>query len=271
MKMLFPDAHLKTQRLNKFPVSKSHWLVGSWPLGVIFFLMAFAGTAAKAQTADGASDADIKGRELARQLCDAPPTESFTNTGVLQIRDGKGNRKNIPVSFKTIAGADVWRFICLAPETKAEILIVHKAGQPNEYFNEAQSQSEAQPLAAAEIYQPFAGSDFSPADLGLEFLHWPSQKILPKPTNLKRGREYTLLESSLPNPATNGYSRVRSWIDKETGGILQAEAYDTQGKLLKNFEPKSFKKINGQWELEEMEISNVQADSRTRMEFDLNK
>ena len=118
---------------------------------------------------------------------------------------------------------------------------------------------------------PFANSDFWIADLGLEFFHWSAQKILPKPTNLVRGREYTLLESTNPNPSTNGYSRVLSWIDKESGGILEAEAYDAQGKLLKVFEPKSFKKVDGQWELQEMEIRNVQTGSRTRLEFDLNK
>ena len=116
---------------------------------------------------------------------------------------------------------------------------------------------------------PFANSDFWIADLGLEFFHWPQQKVLPKTTNLKRGRDYTLLESTNPNPSTNGYSRVLSWIDKETGGILEAEAYDAQSKLLKDFAPKSFKKVNGQWELQEMEIRNVQTGSRTRLEFDL--
>ncbi len=118
---------------------------------------------------------------------------------------------------------------------------------------------------------PFAHSDFWVADLGLEFFHWPEQKILPKPTNLARGRDYTLLESTNPNPSTNGYSRVLSWIDKETGGPLQAEAYDFNGKLLKEFMPKSFKKVNGQWALQEMEIRNVQTGSRTRLEFDIKK
>ena len=118
---------------------------------------------------------------------------------------------------------------------------------------------------------PFAGSDFRVADLGLEFFHWPEQKVLPNTTNLKRGRAYTLLESTNPNSSTNGYSRVLSWIDKETGGILEAEAYDAKGKLLKEFAPKSFKKVNGQWELQEMEIRNVQTGSRTRLEFDLKK
>ena len=60
-----------------------------------------------------------------------------------------------------------------------------------------------------------------------------------------------------------------SWIDNESGGIVHAEAYDVNGKLLKEFDPKSFKKVNGQWELQDMEIRNVQTGSRTRLEFDL--
>jgi hypothetical protein len=64
---------------------------------------------------------------------------------------------------------------------------------------------------------------------------------------------------------------VDSWIDEETLGIVHAEAYDANGKLLKVFDPKTFKKVNGQWELQEIEIRNVQTGSRSRIEFDLNK
>jgi Outer membrane lipoprotein-sorting protein len=116
---------------------------------------------------------------------------------------------------------------------------------------------------------PFANSDFWVADLGLEFFHWPEQKILKH--ELRRSRACTVLESTNPNPSPNGYSRVVSWIDNETLGIVHAEAYDAKGKLLKVFDPKSFKKVNGQWELQDMEIRNVQTGSRTRLEFDLNK
>ena len=84
---------------------------------------------------------------------------------------------------------------------------------------------------------------------------------------MKRGRSCEVLESTNPNPSTNGYSRVVSWIDNETLGIVHAEAYDFKNKLLKEFDPKSFKKVNGQWELQEMEIRNDQTGSRTRLEF----
>lgn len=234
-------------------------------------IMLFSAIAAKAQATNGLSGAEIKGRELARQLCDAQPSQTFTNTGVLQIRDENGNRTNISVNFKTILRTDSWEFLCAAGDGMVKMAIVHQSGQPNRYYKLAESGLNRKSLSNQGINQPFATSDFSMADLGLEFFHWPDQKLLPKTTNLKRGRSYTLLESTNPGPATNGYSRVVSWIDQETGGILQAEAYDAQGHLLKVFEPKSFKKVNGQWELQEMEIRNVQTGSRTRLEFDLKK
>jgi hypothetical protein len=120
----------------------------------------------------------------------------------------------------------------------------------------------------------FAG-DFGVADLGLEFFHWPKQKILKH--EMRRGRACKVLESTNPDLSSTNpfppicYSRVVSWIDNESGGIVQAEAYDAKGKLLKEFAPKSFKKVNGQWELQEMEIRNVQTGTRTRLEFDLKK
>jgi hypothetical protein len=86
---------------------------------------------------------------------------------------------------------------------------------------------------------------------------------------MKRGQACKVLESTNPEPFANGYSRVVSWIDNDTLGIVQAEAYDPKGKLLKEFAPKEFKKVDGQWQLQEMEIRNIQTGSRTRLEFNL--
>jgi hypothetical protein len=73
-----------------------------------------------------------------------------------------------------------------------------------------------------------------------------------------------------PKPEGAGYARVLSWIDNETGGLLRAEAYGADQKLVKEFSLRSFKKVNGQWQLREMEIISYPADSRTRLEFELN-
>jgi hypothetical protein len=222
------------------------------------------------------SDAEIQGRKLAQQLCDAQPTTNFTQSGILNIRYSNGNKTNIPVSFKTEITEVNWK-AGYSLGNNAWV-IIHQAGQENRYvFVEhnpdvmAWNPTSFLHLNGNETAVSFASSDFWLCDLGLEFFHWPVQKVLKNPTTVKRGREYTLLESTNPNPSTNGYSRVLTWIDKESGGILEAEAYDVKGKLLKDFAPKSFKKVNGQWELQEMEIRNVQTGSRTRLEFDLKK
>jgi hypothetical protein len=262
--------------------------------GALTALVLFLAVGAAAQTTNVLSDAEIQGHQLAQQLCEARPVENFTNTGILQIRGGNGNRTNIPVKFKVIVTADDWRSVYEIIQTNVfvtgesyptleKLFISHNESQTNNYRDEIytgdifatrghrHTTGVIGMRSGNELNQSFAGSDFWLCDLGLEFFHWPAQKVLPKTTNLKRGRDYTLLESTNPNPATNGYSRVLSWIDKETGGILAAEAYDYNGRLLKEFAPKSFKKVNGQWELQEMEIDNGQTGSRTRLEFDLQK
>jgi hypothetical protein len=239
---------------------------------------------AAAETTNTLSDVEIQGRQLARQLCDARPSENLTNAGVLKIRDNRDKTIEILTTVEVTIAETNWqsRYYIHKINTNENhagwvaLIITHSDSNPNRYqlckvFLETKFGSIATNLVGDQTAISFANSDFWLCDLGLEFFHWPAQKVLPKPTNLVRGREYTLLESTDPNPPTNGYSRVLTWIDKETGGILQAEAYDVSGKLLKEFAPKSFKKVNGQWELQEMEIRNVQSGSRTRLQLDLNK
>jgi hypothetical protein len=262
------------------------WLISDCRSATPFALAAmilFFAVGAAAETTNILSDAEIQGRSLAQKLCDARPTENFTNSGILSVR-GKTGEGKYPIRCLTVVTATNWSGIYelynLTNSATAfrTLTVIHNTSESNQYLlridfgGDRHWTKEGQQVIKL---LPFAG-DFGCADLGLDFFHWPQQKILPKPTNLVRGREYTLLESTNPNLLTNTgalycYSRVLTWIDKENGGPLQAEAYDANGRLLKEFAPKSFKKVNGQWELQEMEIRNVQTGSRTRLEFDLNK
>jgi len=235
--------------------------------GVLFFCVTL-----EAQITNDLAEAVIQGRQLAQQILEQRPTENFTNTGTLQIRNANGKQVEIPIKVQTTLTMAGWvnTFECIKASnlTNDFIQIAHRNGL-NIYLTSWNS-------GAVEAYnsgripdatESFASSDFWLCDLGLEFFHWPQQKILKH--EMRRGRACQVLESTNPHPAPNGYSRVVSWIDNETLGIVQAEAYDTKGKLLKEFYPKSFKKVNGQWELQEMEIRNDQTGSRTRLEFNL--
>ena len=86
---------------------------------------------------------------------------------------------------------------------------------------------------------------------------------------MRKGRSCRVVESINPKPAPGAYTRVLSWIDLETDGIIRAEGYDDQNKLLKDFSIKRVKKIEGRVQLKEMEITNEKTDSRTSLNFNL--
>jgi hypothetical protein len=232
-----------------------------------------------AQTTNTLSDPEIQGQQLAQQILEQSPATNLTQAGVLSIRDANGKRSETFLLCEFIITATNWQSIYKTVRTNSAgwtngvcLKIIHAVGHPNWYeWNNYNSGGIVSGMGTSvwpgtQWTHPFPG-DFWAVDLGLEFFHWSEQKVLKK--EVRRSRGCTVLESTDPNPTTNGYSRVVSWIDSETLGIVHAEAYDANGKLLKEFDPKSFKKVNGQWELQEMEIRNVQTGSRTRLEFDV--
>jgi hypothetical protein len=251
----------------------------------IFYALAamvlFLAADATAQTTNTLSDVEIQGRELAQKILEQRPITNSIQNGILQIRYEKKTTTNVPIQFKVMASpiniAIDWETIyeTAAKSNRVELVVNHKARKPNTYLLFEGLSRLGEPidhpviLSGSKTMRSFAGSDFWVTDLGLEFFHWPEQKILKK--EFRRNCACEVLESTNPDPATNGYSHVVSWIDEDSSGIVHAEAFDAQNKLLKVFDPKSFKKVNGQWELQEMEIRNVQTGSRTRLEFDLNK
>jgi hypothetical protein len=100
-------------------------------------------------------------------------------------------------------------------------------------------------------------------------LHWPQQQRLPDETRL--GQACYVLESRNPNGGE--IVRVKSDIDQTTGGLLTATAYDANSRVVKEFSlsGSSFKKVNGHWRLEKMEIRNPKLHSRTELKFDINQ
>ena len=242
---------------------------------IILAAILLLGFAAHAQTTNGLSAAEIQGRQLAAEMLSQTPAADLKQTGTLKIHNPEGTI-SIPITFLTTVETNSWVADYTAmigdPGPVENLRIVHQIGQPNQYFfakeNRAAEGFQSIPprLNQSQIMVPFAGSDFWIADLGLEIFHWPQQTVTGHES--RKMRDCTVLESDNPDP-TNGYARVVTWIDNETHGLVHAEAYDTNNKLLKIFDPKKLKKVNGHWELVEIEIQNVQTHSRTWIRFDV--
>lgn len=236
-------------------------------------LLAIAATGPSSQPAVLTPEqAEKEGKALVEEILSLVPTQAITNQGVLKIRKPKGPWTQIPVRIQTVPPAPNspdWSNIyeTTAGSNRLTLTVKHTVGGPNEY--RLSENGAERTLTGNETMISFAGSDFWVADLGLEFFHWPEQRLLRK--ELKLGHLCRVLESINPSPAPGAYSRIVSWIDDESNGILYAEAYDAHGAKLKEFRPKAFKKVKGQWQLDEMEMDNRQTDSRSRIEFSLGR
>lgn len=220
-----------------------------------------------------AEASDEEGEKLAAELRLLRPPDNMAIQGLLRIRDADGRRANIPFHYRFISGEKTWQNVYetvgdgrVAGET---LKVIHTEDGPNRYlFSPANQRSAGEPIAGDKAMIPFANSDFWLADLGLEFLHWPGQRIVHEAKiKMRKGRPCKVLESVNSRSDAAGYTRVRSWIDIETGQPILAEAYGPDNKLVKEFEIGSVTKVNGHWELKNMEMRDAKTDSRTVIEF----
>lgn len=253
-----------------------------WLLPIGSCLLAISATPAFAQAQSELKPppplAPAEGRrvaqELIRNLLAQKPTANSTNTGALRIRDASRKQRQLPVQIEVLVTptnfSTVYRSTSPGP-LSMELTIVHAGDQPGEYLVR-QPADAAQPrrLGPDQLTTPFGGSDFWAGDLGLEFLHWPQQRVLKK--EMRKSVFCDVLESTNPKPVAGSYTRVVSWIGAnhpDETVVVHADAFDAQNKLFKEFDPRKLEKVNGAWQLEEMELRNIQSGSRTFFQFDL--
>lgn len=256
-------------------------------VGIVLLIMASATCRTNAADAPevvpaAAGPTNLDGQGLALQLASMEPLQNSEVRGRLFIK-GKQSRSEVPFICKVIRRESNWESVFEALATNnssAETLVViHTPGAPNRYlWGRAQGTNAVtpQPISPDKAATTgFAGSDYTLADLGLDFLHWPMQERLRGRTRLNR--ICYVLESR--NDRASEIVWVRSFIDQEYVGtigsqgfpaILVAEAYDIRNKMVKEFSlhGSSFKKVDGQYRLQKMEISNYETGSETTMKFD---
>jgi hypothetical protein len=213
----------------------------------------------------------VEGEKLARELREMAPAQDSAIKGTLRIYSPGAEPRDVPLQSMVNVGNKVWDTTYLAHPTNAprEQLSISRAhGASTNHYTWQRGDRIEKPTADSAT-NSFAGSDFALLDLGLEFFNWPTQTLIYK--EMKKGAGCDVLESRPARPGL--YSRVVSWIAQESRaqgqpGLVMAEGYDRNGKLLKEFEIKSLQKVAGAHQVSEMEIRNRQAKTRTRLQFE---
>lgn len=215
---------------------------------------------------------------LVRDLISQQPAKELTLSGLFKIRTSEGRRVEVPVTYSIHLTGTNWQSVyetkksgALGPE---RLVVSHRSEGPNQYdftrISPDGSRTNSMSLTGNAAAVRFAGTDFMLSDLGMEFLHWPQQRLVRDARiTMRQGRPCRVLESMNPEPAPlEGYSRVVSWIDADFDNVVYAEAYDREGKKFKVFSLRHFTKVNGRWQVKDLELRDDKADTRTVLEFD---
>lgn len=242
----------------------------------VFFLLVLSCLGAMAARDVGAprivpADPDAAGKELVARLLALQPADGMTNTATLTNFVRRKPQFAVPLRIEVSVTGSNWTtsYVHTDGRNEERYVAVRNLGGANEYrvVSTTNGVVSSRTLHGQAAMMPIAKSDFTLADVGMEFLHWPTQRVLAR--EVCRTQSCNKLESIAPPGWTNGYTRVLSWFDIDTGGPVLVEAYDAAGKRVKEFKPNDFKKVNGQWEVEEVEISNSRTDTRSTIRFDL--
>jgi anti-sigma regulatory factor (Ser/Thr protein kinase) len=117
-----------------------------------------------------------RGDALVMHLRAQAPAEALTNTGILRIRDANGRRRQWPVTIATWPEDGGWK---VRYEARSETNGPVEALTVTFATNRPPTYGTLPSIGAAPTsVRPFAGTDFWWCDLGLEFLHWPDQRVV---------------------------------------------------------------------------------------------
>jgi outer membrane lipoprotein-sorting protein len=191
-----------------------------------------------------AADGPPTAREILASVRSAQTAQKQTVRG--RLRTGG---KSIPFRLVVDEGTLRWEFT--EPTQTIQLRLLEKDSRLEEITGGA-----AKKITAARFDDKVRDSDISYEDLALKFLYWPNATI--EGDQIMILRKCWIIKTEPPSKSDSQYSKAMLWIDKETGALMQAEAYNQDGKLARRFKVISPQKIDGVWLLKQMRIERME-------------
>jgi hypothetical protein len=207
-------------------------------LALTFLLLA---SALPSDGADGAMDA----REILRTVRIAQGSQHQVLSGRLRTR-GKVSPFRLVIDGPTI------RYEFREPPQTIQLRLLERDSRLEEITDDGTER-----VTAARFDDLVRGSDISYEDLAMKFLYWPRATIEGEQMMLLRKCWKIRVEP--PSKNESQYGRVLLWIDKDTGALMQAEAFNHAGAFARRFKVISGQKISGTWLLKSMRIEAAPA------------
>ena len=221
--------------------------------GLLFISSVFATLLVGGGTLSAQTPADLTASDILRTVREAQGSRHETLDG--QLRNDADGRT---FPFRLAADGPLVRYQFQGkPPTLVQVRYNEESSDLQESVGDT-----TEKLTPANFDKKLLGTDLAYEDLALRFIYWSRASVTGE-DRIKTRAAWKLMLSA-PTHRTE-YSSVNLWVDKESGALLQAEAYDWQGKLTKRFEVISGQKIDGKWYLKQMRIESLDpADASVR-------
>lgn len=108
------------------------------------------------------------------------------------------------------------------------------------------------------------GSDFTYDDMGRRNVDEDTHNLIGEET--LDGQKCWKLEST-PKDSRDIYSKKIAWIRQDCLIPVKVEFYDKMGKLQRRLEMSNIEKVDGFWVAKKMQMTNVQTEHQTVLEF----
>jgi hypothetical protein len=173
--------------------------------------------------------------------------------------------KSLP--FRLVSASGTIRYEFTDPAQVIQLRLGEKEARLEEITG-----GKTQKVAPRRFDDRVRDTDISYEDLSLGFLYWPAATVKGEQTMLLQKCWIIRVE---PGPRGDSqYGKVDLWISKKNGALMQAEAFDPNGKLARKFKVISGQPIgDGLWILKEMRIESFsgRSEDRTPTYLDIEK
>ncbi len=179
-------------------------------------------------------------REILKTVRMAQAAQHQTLNG--RLRNGS---KVLP--FRMVIDGTTIRYEFTTPPQTIQLRLLDRSSRLEEI-----TRGGTEKVSAARFDAPVRDTDISYEDLAMKFLYWPDPTV--EGSQILLLRKCWIIRAEPPSKNDSQYGHVMLWIDKDSGALMQAEAFDRAGKFARRFKVISGQKIDGAWILKTLRI-----------------
>ncbi len=169
-----------------------------------------------------------------------------------RVLRGRLRHASDSIPFRLVMDGSEIRYEFSEPEQVLRLRLGEKVSRLEEITRKGSER-----VTEARFDKLVRNTDISYEDLTLHFLYWADAEMLGRDSQLLR--PCWKLRVRPPSKKESQYASLDLWIEEHGGVLMQADAFDAAGKLVKRFKVISAQKLEGMWLLKQMRIESMEA------------